>query len=301
MAKRQSQGLAYAGLTAAALFWAGNAVVARGYAGTIPPLAMSFWRWVIALLVLLPFAWPHVVREWRIVTERWQHLVGLAMLSTATYNSLLYLAAQTTTAVNITLISATMPVMIALMARLILGSRLRWVQWAGIVLALTGVAVIVLLGATPGALGINTGDLVVFFAVLSWGVYSVLLRWRPLPAHQLTILFWLILLGLPFILPFYLWELSVQGGMTLNADTIPALMYVGVFPSVLSYLFWNYGISSVGPNRAGMFIYLVPIFTAIVAWFMLGERLHGRHAVGAVLILLGLYLSTRTRQRPSAS
>lgn len=295
MPERKGQGLAYAGLTAAALFWAGNAVVARGTVGIIPPLAMSFWRWVIALLILLPFAWPHLRREWRVAVSRWQHLLGLAILSVASYNTLLYLAAQTTTAVNITLISATMPVIIALMARLLLGSRLQWLQWAGILLALSGVAIIVLLGTSPSAAVINRGDLIIIAAVLSWGLYSVLLRWRPLPLHQLTVLLALIILGLPFILPFYLWELSTQGGITLSSEALLNLFYIGLFPSVLAYLFWNYGVSSVGPSRAGMFIYLVPIFTAAVAWFVLGERLYGRHALGAVLILAGLYFSTRSR------
>lgn len=294
MSERKRIGLAYAGLAAAALFWAGNAVVARGTVGLIPPLAMSFWRWVIALLILLPFALPHLLREWPVVVSRWRHLVGLSILSVGTYNTLLYLAAQTTTAVNITLISATMPVMIALMARLLLGSRLQWLQWAGILLALVGVAVIVFLGAAPGTATINQGDLIIIAAVLTWGLYSVLLRWRPLPLHQLTVLLVLVVVGLPCILPFYLWELSVRGGMALTGDIGLTLFYIGLFPSVLAYLFWNYGVSSVGPSRAGMFIYLVPIFTAVVAWFMLGERLQGRHALGAVLILVGLFFSTRS-------
>ncbi len=299
MSERRGPGLAYAGLAAAAFFWAGNAVVARDAVGHIPPLAMSFWRWVIALLVLLPFALPHLRREWATVRANWRHLLGLSILSVAAYNTLLYLAAQTTTAVNITLISATMPIMIALMARLVLGSRLQWAQWGGIVLALSGVAIIVLLGGGTG--GVNPGDLIILLAVVSWGVYSVLLRWRPLPLHQLTVLLVLIMLGLPCILPFYLWELGVRGGLTLDADALLAMCYVGLFPSVLSYLFWNYGVSTVGPNRAGMFIYLVPVFTAVMAWVLLDERLYPRHALGAALILIGLYLSTRARSLKTRS
>ncbi|HEX5515082.1 MAG TPA: DMT family transporter [Gammaproteobacteria bacterium] len=301
MTERRGLGLAYLGLAFASLFWAGNAVVARGTVGMIPPLAMSFWRWVIALLVLLPFALPHLRREWRVAVIHWPQLLALAVLSVGTYNTLLYLAAQSTTAVNITLISATMPVVIALTARLLLGQRLEGLQWGGIALALCGVAIIVLLGTSNAvAGGINRGDLIIMIAVLVWGLYSVLLRWRPLPLHPLTVLLLLVALGLPVIFPFYLWELAAGSELHLTAQTVPALLYVGVFPSLLAYLFWNHGVSIAGPNRAGMFIYLIPMFTVLMAGALLGEKLYERHALGAGLILLGLYLSTRIRPiRPS--
>jgi drug/metabolite transporter (DMT)-like permease len=293
---RRQLWLAYLGLTLSALFWAGNAVVARGTAGVIAPFALSFWRWVIALAILLPFALPHLRREWRVLLVHWPQLVLLAALSVGGYNTLLYLAAQTTTAVNITLVGSTMPVAIALMAGLLLGQRLRLVQWSGIGIALVGMVVIVVGAGSGAAVDINPGDLIMVIAVLIWGLYSVLLRWRPLPVHPLTLLLLLIVLGLPVILPFYLWELAVHGGAPVTAGTIPVFLYVGVFPSVLAYLFWNHGVAVAGPSQAGMFIYLIPLFTALIAGSFLGERLYAHHAVGAVLILIGLYLSTRVRR-----
>lgn len=296
MSDRRQVGLAYLGLTMSALFWAGNAIVARGSADTIPPLSLSFWRWMIALVVLLPFALPHLRREWRIALRHWGQLASLAALSVGAYNTLLYLAAQSTTAVNITLVSATMPVAIALMAGLVLSQRLSATQWLGIGVALAGVTTIVLLSPTlAGSAGANPGDLIMVGAVLVWGLYSVLLRWRPVPLHPLTLLTFLILFGLPVILPFYLWELAVKGPAPLTATTAPVFVFVGLFPSVLAYLFWNHGVAVAGPSRAGMFIYLIPMFTALMAGTLLGERLYQHHAVGAVLILIGLYLSTRTR------
>lgn len=298
---RRQLGLAYLGLTLSALFWAGNAVLARASVGLIAPFALSFWRWVLALLILLPFALPHLRREWRIALSHWQQLAALAALSVGTYNTLLYLAAQSTTAVNITLVSATMPVAIALMARLLLGQTLNGRQWLGIAIAVAGVAIIVGRSQPSTATGINPGDLLMVIAVLVWGLYSVLLRRRPLQLHPLTVLLFLIAFGLPVILPFYLWELGSDGDVTLTAATVSIFLFMAVFPSVLAYLFWNHGVAVAGPSQAGMFVYLIPLFTALLAGFFLGERLQAHHALGAGLILAGLYLSTRTRPASSAA
>lgn len=295
MITRQSLGLAYLGLALSALFWAGNAVFARASVGLIPPFALSFWRWALALLFLMPFALPHVRREWRLVATHWRQLLLLALLSIGSYNTLLYLAAQTTTAVNITLVSATMPIAIVLMARVLLGQRLNVWQWAGILVALCGMAAIVFLGAPQAAVSarLNPGDVIMVLAVLIWGLYSVMLRRKPLALHPLTILMALIAFGLPVILPFYVWELATQGPFALTSATVPIILYTAIFPSLLAYLFWNHGVAVAGPGQAGMFIYLVPVFTALVAGAALGERLQAHHLTGGALILGGLYLSTR--------
>lgn len=295
MITRQSLGLAYLGLALSALFWAGNAVFARASVGLIPPFALSFWRWSLALLFLLPFALPHVRREWRLAAAHWRQLLWLALLSIGSYNTLLYLAAQSTTAVNITLVSATMPIAIVLMARVLLGQRLHAWQWAGILVALCGMAAIVLLGAPQAAMPaqLNPGDIIMVLAVLIWGLYSVLLRRKPLALHPLTILLSLIVLGLPAILPFYVWELATQGPFALTSATASIILYTAIFPSLLAYLFWNHGVAVVGPSQSGMFIYLVPVFTALVAGAALGEHVQAHHLIGGALILTGLYLSTR--------
>lgn len=295
MSTRRSHSLAYLGLTLSALFWAGNAVFARASVGLIPPFALSFWRWCLALLFLLPFAYPHLRREWRQVITHWQQLLWLALLSIGSYNTLLYLAAQSTTAVNITLVSATMPIVIVLMARLLLGQRLQVWQWVGILVALSGMLVIVSLGAPQSASAskLNPGDAIMVLAVLIWGLYSVMLRRQPLALHPLTTLIALITLGLPVILPFYLWELSSQGLFSVTSTTAPIILYTAIFPSLLAYFFWNHGVAIVGPSQSGLFIYLVPIFTALVAGVTLGEQLHRYHFIGGLLILTGLYLSTR--------
>jgi len=299
-AKRpQAPTLAFTGLTLTALFWAGNAVVARAVANDIPAFALSFWRWIIALVLILPFGLPHLRGKAEVVRANWPWLLLLAALSVGGYNTLLYVAAHSTTAINISLVSASIPVLIAALAWLILGERTSPIQSLGIVIALAGVLVIVCGGdwRVLTALDFRAGDLLMVLAVTIWGLYTVLLRQRPLPLHPLGLMTVLIGGGLLVILPFYAWELLFGTGDWLRPRLLPALAYVGIFPSLLSYLLWNHGVATIGPNRAAIFIYLMPVFTAGLAFAFLDESLRGFHAVGGLLILVGLYLASRLGRR----
>ena len=291
--------LAYLGLAMTALFWAGNAVVARGTSGDIPPLALAFWRWAIALVVIAPFGFPRVWREWSTIRRHFPQIVSLAVFSVGLFNTLLYLAAQSTGAVNIALMNSTIPIAVALLVWLVLREPVSPRQAGGIGLALIGMLVIIAKGSlnTLVSFSFNAGDLIMVGAVMSWGLYSVLLRRHNVPLHPITLLTVLIALGLPIILPFYLTELYLSGGFALSARLIPPFLYVGVFPSVLAYLFWNHGVAVIGPARSAMFIYLTPVFATGLALIFLDERLHLFHAAGAVLILAGLFLATRPSLR----
>lgn len=287
--------LAYAGLILTTLFWAGNAVVARAVADQIPAFALSFWRWVIALTLLLPFGLRHLRGKAAVVRANWGWLLLLAALSVGGYNTLLYLAAHSTTAINISLVSATIPVVIAALAWLLLGEAISAAQSLGVAIALGGVLVIVSGGdwRALAALDFRAGDLLMVLAVTIWGLYTGLLRRRPLALHPLGLMTLLVVGGLLVILPFYLWELATGSGGWWRPALLPALAYVGIFPSLLAYLLWNFGVATAGPNRSAIFIYLMPVFTALLAHVFLDEALRGFHALGGALILVGLYLASR--------
>lgn len=291
---RRQELLAYGALVAAVLFWAGNAVIGRGVVGEIPPIALSFWRWVLALLILLPLAWPHLRASAPVIRQHVGLLTALGLLSAGLFNTLLYGAAVTTTAVNITLINATMPVVIALAAWVTATERLTARQGLGLCIAIPGVLVIIAQGDLDRltGLGFAPGDLLMTVAITSWAVYSVLLRRYPLQLRPTVLLTALVALALPFIFLLYMVELAMGHTFTPNTSHLPALLYVATFPSILSYLGWNHGVRVIGPGRAGMFMYLMPLFAAALALPFLGERLEGYHAAGALLILIGLYLST---------
>lgn len=291
--------LAYLGLVLTPLFWAGNAVVAKGTVDVIPPMSMSFWRWIIALCILLPFGLPGVIRHRRIIRQHWLSILALATFSVGAFNSLLYLAALTTSATNIALINATIPIMVALLAWLILGDRTRPIQVLGIALAIGGIVTVVAKGklSTLTGLQAHPGDLVMVLAVSSWGLFSVLLRRQAVPLPALTFLTVQIAFGALVILPFYLTDLLfISGGFELSAATVPPMLYVAVFPGILAYAFWNHGVHRIGPSRAAIFMYLTPVYAAALAGVFLGERLGQFHLIGGGLILIGLLLATRARR-----
>ncbi|PHQ25092.1 EamA family transporter [Marinobacter guineae] len=293
-------GLAYVGLVLTPLFWAGNAVVARGTVEHIPPLSMSFWRWIIALAILLPFGLPGVWRHRQIIRQYFGSMLALATFSVAAFNSLLYFAATTTTATNIALINATIPIFVALLAWVLLGDRTRPIQALGIALAITGIATVVARGDISVLTGLQAqpGDLIMVAAVFSWGLFSVLLRRQAVPLPALTFLTTQILLGTLVILPFYLTDLFFfAGGFDLSRDTALPLLYFAIFPGILAYGFWNHGVHKIGPARAAIFMYLTPVFASVLAGVFLGESLGVFHIIGGLLILAGLLLATQTGRR----
>ncbi|MFN2362245.1 MAG: DMT family transporter [Marinobacter sp.] len=291
--------LAYTGLVLTPLFWAGNAVVAKGVVGDIPPLSMSFWRWIIALIILLPFGFPGVWRQRQVIRQHWLSILALATFSVGAFNSLLYLAAVTTTATNIALINATIPIMVALLAWILLGDRTRPVQALGIALAVLGILTVVARGDVSVLTGLQAqpGDLIMVLAVFSWGLFSVLLRRQAVPLPPLTFLTVQIACGAMVILPFFLVDLLFfSGGFELNRSTALPMMYFAIFPGILAYGFWNHGVHQIGPAKAAIFMYLTPVFASVLAGIFLSERLGLFHIIGGLLILAGLFLATRTSE-----
>jgi drug/metabolite transporter (DMT)-like permease len=280
-------------------FWAGNSTVARGFVGEVPPLALSFWRWLIALCVILPFGLAPLWRGRDVLFRHWRVMLPLSLFSVASFNTLLYLGLQETTVINASLVGAAMPVTIVAIAWLWFRDRVDFRQGLGIAASLLGVVTIVARGDPTSLAGLhfNEGDLIVLAAIVSWSIYSVMLRKSPKGVEPLGFLTALILLGLVFIAPFYGWELANGRTMAVNGPNLAALAYVGVFPSVLAYVFWNAAVHKVGPAVAGQFMYLTPAIGAGMGMAFLGERLFPFHVVGIVMIFLGIWLATARRPR----
>lgn len=276
------------------LFWAGNAVIGRAVVGTLPPLAFSFWRWVLAFAVILPFALPRLVRQWPAIRHQWPALLALGLTSVTAYNTLLYLALQSSTAVSVTLIAAAMPATIMVLAVFWLGEKLGPWQWLGMLVSLLGVLLVLSHGSPSRLLhlGLHGGDLWAVAANLSWAVYSVMLRRSRTGLDTLSLLTVQIAVGLPFILPFYLWELASGRVLILDAGSIGAIVYAGLFASLVAYFAWNRGVAAVGPVIAGQYTYLIPVFTALIAAVALGEHVELYHGLALLLIVSGLSLAS---------
>lgn len=262
--------------------------------GSIPPLALAFWRWAIALTVLLPLAVPAVRAERAVILRSWRILILLGVLGVGSFSMLAYLGLGRTTATNGVLLNSVAPVVIVVLSWLLLGQRLAARQAAGLLVSLAGVAAVVSRGdaAILRHLHLNTGDLWVLGAVLCWASYSVCLRWRPRGLSAVGFLGVTTVVGLLWVTPFYAWELWAGPPMRLTAVSLATLGYVGVFPSVLAYVFWNRGVAEVGASRAGLFLHLMPVFGTLLAVVFLGESLQPFHLAGMALIFSGIYLTT---------
>jgi drug/metabolite transporter (DMT)-like permease len=288
--------LAYAGLLLAVLCWSGNALVARAFHEEIPPLALSFWRWVLASCLLLPFVARSIWANRDALRAAGWRLPIIAALGISSYNSLLYNAAQTTEAINITLVNTCLPLFTFIGAGLLLGEWPARRAWFGMAVAAGGLLYLISRGSWTifSNLSFQAGDLYMLCAVLAWAFYTLLLRrWANLlRVPPLALLGVLMLLGVPLILPFYLYELAQVGGFAPTPVSLAAIGYTAVFASLVAYLAWNHGVGKVGAAKAALVTYLMPVFTAILGWVVLGEGLRGYHWVGGGLIFGGLLMAT---------
>lgn len=287
-------GNAYVLLTLTCLFWAGNSVVGRASRDLVPPVALAFWRWVIAFLLVIALAWPHLKRDRTALQAAWPWVVTLAILGVGAFNTLLYTGLQFTTALNALLMQSAQPPLILLAAFLLFRDRAGPTQIAGVAISLLGVLVIVARGRFDLLLDLqlNPGDAIVLVAVLLWALYSVLLRFRP-QVHALSFLAATFGIACVFILPFYAVELAAGRRIVATPESFAAIAYVGIFPSLLAYGFFNRGVELIGPGRAGIFLNLMPVFGALLAIALLGERLTAAHFVGIGLIGVGLLLTRK--------
>lgn len=286
--------LAYLGLFLAVASWASNTVLARGVVGEIEPFALSFWRWLAALVLILPFSLSHLRRDWGKLLARSGMLALLAFLGVAVYNSALYLSATYTSATNISLVISMTPVITVLLAWPLIGRRPTGRQIVALGLALAGVTVIVLRWPFHGlgGAGLNAGDLIVVSSVLSWGLFTVLLKRNARDIHPLSLLTALIALGVVMILPFYGLELVLTDPAPFQLTHVTIFLFLGLVPSVIGFLCWHHGVSVVGPGISSMFIYLLPVLTAGLATLILEEPIRAHHLLGGALIFIGIYMAS---------
>ena len=281
-------------LTLTVLFWAGNFILGRGIRQLIPPVSLNFWRWVGALAILLPFGLPRVWHQRQLLFQHWKMLALMSIPAIVIFNAFIYNALQTTTAINTTLVNAMIPIFIALIAWIVFEEKLKLRQIGGVLVSFLGLVFIVTRGelAMLTTLTLSPGDLWTLGASFAWAAYSVMLRKRPKSMDPIAFLTMLIGFGLVFSIPWYLWELRHVGGFDLTTETIASMAYVALFPSVLSFIFWNSGVQQVGANRAGIFIHLMPAFSIVLAIVFLAERLKFFHLAGIALIFSGIVLTT---------
>lgn len=288
-------------LTFTAVFWAGNSIVGRAARDVMPPVALAFWRWALALALLAPFAWPYLRRDLNILKRDWKWVLALGMLGIGTFNTLLYTGLQTTTAVNGLLLQSLQPALILSLGALVFSEAVRVPQLLGIFLSISGALFIILGGDLTALIGLdlNSGDLVICTAVIVWSFYSILLRKRP-TVHPLSFLAATFVIGVVVISPFYLREIASGRLIENRLESIFAVAYVGVFPSLIAYLFFNRGVELLGSAATGLYLNIMPVIGALLSALLLAESIRWYHFMGMTLIGLGIFSVKRSPGPPIA-
>jgi drug/metabolite transporter (DMT)-like permease len=277
-----------------ALCWAGNAIVGRLAAGHIPPVTLSFLRWSLAFLIILPFAWKHLVRDWGAIRSHLGIMIVLSITGIGAFNTLQYWSLEHTQALNTLLLQSAGPLFVAVWSLILLGVRLTPAQACGIVLSLTGVLVILLYGdlTTLRNIEFNKGDIIFTVALAIFGLYSVLSLKRP-RISGLSFVGFTFGCGAACLVPLLIWELLTRPVMQFDGANLLTLFYVAVFPSTLAYLCFNRGVQLIGANRAAPFFHVVPVFGSVMAIVFLGERPQLFHIIGFALVLTGVFVASR--------
>lgn len=288
---------AYLLLTLTALCWAGNHIAGRWIAAEVPPVppaGLSVMRWLLAALVLLPLAWRHIVADWPAIKANPGIVMFLGLLGGAGFTVLQYYGLRYTTAVNVSVMNSVAPAFMILAGLIIFGDRVRRAQLGGIAVSLAGVMVILTRGelAALRDLGFNIGDVLVLINMGIFAVYSACLRLRP-PLHSLTFMTLMSALASLGSVPVAAFETLAGDVLRPTFTTFVAVVYTGLFTSVAAYLAWNAGVARLGVQRAGAFLHLVPLFGAILSMLLLGEEPRPFHAVGLMLIVVGVTIAAR--------
>jgi drug/metabolite transporter (DMT)-like permease len=287
---------AYIMLVLATLFWAGNFVVGKiAFIENVPPFSLTFFRWLLVWLILIPFTYKEFFKLRRVILDNFLLLLLLGLTSVGLFNSFIYNALNFTQVINASLFNAVIPVAIILFGLLFKLEKTNKYQILGLIISILGILSIItkldldiLL-----TLSFNKGDILMIGAVITWGIYSAFLKKRKFEVSLLTLVHILCTFGLVTLIPQFLFEFSQGKTIIINDHLIYSLIYLAIFPSIGSYYCWAGAVSIIGANRAGIFLSLIPLFSTILAMIFFDEKFLFFHFIGSVLIILGLLLSNR--------
>ncbi len=281
-------------LIASSFFWSGNFFSGKlAFLSDLTPFKLSFFRWILALLILLPFTYAQIIKDLEYYKKNILLMTIISILGVTIFNSFTYISLQTTLVINSTLMASVAPVMMIGFSWLIFRTKTTTLQFTGIILSLLGAFAIILKGNLNNLYNLyfTAGDLWMLGAVVSWCLYSVLLKKIDSKTSQLANLEVMIIIGVIFIIPFYIMESFNSTYLPSTGLDLAIISYVAVFASIVAFFSWNKGVSIIGPNRASLFLHLIPVFSAIWAVSFLNEKFAFFHVIGVLFILSGIILS----------
>ena len=287
---------AYIMLTCATLFWAGNFIVGKyAFLTEIPPLSLVFYRWLLVWVILLPFTYKDVIKHKDTILNNLPLLFFLGLTSVGLFNSFTYLSLVYTQVINSSLFNTAIPAIIILLCFLFKVEKTNKFQLSGLFISVCGIlAIITKLNLDILlSLNFNKGDLIMIGGALTWGIYSTLLKKKKFTLPLLTLVHIVCTFGLISVFPQFLYELWNGQVIKFDINLFYLLIFLALFPSIGSYYCWAGAVSIIGANRAGIFLSLIPLFSTIMAIALYNEKFQFFHLIGAILILVGLYLSNK--------
>jgi len=293
--KKQSFLVGYLFAFGATAIWSGNFIIARGLHESIPPVSLAFYRWLVAVIVFLPLAIKPLIHEWRIIKKHPGYFSITALLGITTFNTLIYIAGHTTTAMNLSLIAITFPVFIIILSRILYKEYVTIKKGIGIALVLIGVVMLITKGSVSVLFNIsfNIGDVWMLLASMIFAVYSLFLKNKPEQISVMALQLSIFILGLLFLFPFFLWEQTTIHHSIFTWITIPAILYIGIFASLGAFIFWTKAVMILGPAKAGMVYYTLPLFSGFLAHLFLSESINMIYFYSMLLIFIGIVTTNR--------
>nr|WP_197980183.1 MULTISPECIES: DMT family transporter [Rhizobium] len=280
----------------ATLCWGGNAVAGKLAVGHVSPMVLTFLRWAIAVAVITAISLPHLRRDWPVVKTRLPYFFALGAVGYTCFNATLYTALKHTSAINVAVIQAGIPMVIFALNFALFRTRIFAGQIIGFILTITGVSLLASHGDLLSLLHLdmNIGDAIMLLAVLSYAIYTVMLRWKP-------VVNWRTLMAIPAMaalvssVPLLLWEVSQEAAQWPDAKGWVITVYTALFASLVAQIFFIMGVERIGPNRAGLFINLIPVFGTFLSVLILGEILHPYQLIALLLTLTGIAVAERKK------
>ena len=287
---------AYIMLICATLFWAGNFIIGKyAFLTEIPPLSLVFYRWLLVWVILLPFTYKDVIKHKDTILNNLPLLFFLGLTSVGLFNSFTYLSLIYTQVINSSLFNTAIPAIIILLCFLFKVEQTNKFQLSGLFISVCGIlAIITKLNLDILlSLNFNKGDLIMIGGAFTWGIYSTLLKKKKFTLPLLTLVHIVCTFGLISVFPQFLYELWNGQVIKFDINLVYTLIFLALFPSIGSYYCWAGAVSIIGANRAGIFLSLIPLFSTIMAIVLYNEKFQFFHLIGAILILVGLYLSNK--------
>ncbi|NHN30583.1 DMT family transporter [Paenibacillus agricola] len=283
-------------LIVATCLWGGNFVVGKVLVADIPPILLATLRWCIALIAITPLYVKEAWKHRRLFIEKWKVLLFLSLTGVAGFNTLVYIAVQYTSSINAAVMNAATPILIIMATWMMLRERIRLSILPGIGLSMLGVLWMITRGSWEILIGLsfNQGDLWMLAAIMCWALYSVGMRHYAKQIPSQALFMYTIILSVAILIPLSVVETMVRQPVLHSSVGIwMGLLYIGVLASLVAFSAWNQSIALIGPARCAGFLNLIPLFSTIFATAFTGESLHLYHFIGALLILMGIYVANR--------